>query len=259
MLDMLGEPTVNGFAALSKSDRRNTFRKCLVENESIEFDGFVEWQRCKAIPIFLLFKEHLEANEVGQQLIQEARHVFYEENRFMMSSTLLDQFMGDTLGNWDNSVAVESLVRDIAIRVDRRYCEGESLTPSLREVFRFTDPERISIEVLDRGVPDGSDLATQDTIKKISRVVKDLIEHFGHRLEVSKVLLWDADFKDGLTIYPVVYYDIKSYWSPPDEAARERMWKGQALFEEVMQVQIAEWTDRLFDPYPLNAVDELIN
>lgn len=37
------------------------------------------------------------------------------------------------------------------------------------------------------------------------------------------------------------------------------MREGKASFEEVMQVQIEEWANSSFDPYPLNAVDELFN
>lgn len=255
MLEMLGQPTVNHFAALSKDGRRNTFRRWLVENEPIEVDGFIEWQCCKAIRTFLLFKDHLEGNVMGQQLIHEARQVFYEENRFIMSSTLLDQFTSDSLGSWEKPVAVESLIRDITIRVDRRYCESENLALNLGGAFRLTDAERISIEVVERGVPNGSDLATQETIKNMSMVVKDLIGHFGPRLEVSKLLFWDADYKDGLTVCPAVRYDIKPYWSAPSDTARARMQKGEASFEEIMQVQIAEWTDQSYDPYPLNAID----
>ncbi|KAH6949679.1 hypothetical protein BKA56DRAFT_499532, partial [Ilyonectria sp. MPI-CAGE-AT-0026] len=207
MLEMLDEPTVNGFAALPKDTRRNGFRKCLVENELIEFDGFVEWQHCKAIYTFLLFKEHLEGNEIGQQLIQEARQIFYEENSFMLSSTLLQWFLSDPLGGWEKSTPVKSLVRDITIRVDRRHCRGEDMVPSLQEAFQFTDLERVSIEILDRGVPDGSDLATQETIKKITRVVKDLIGRFDERLQVLKALFLDDDFKNGLTLCPAVHHD----------------------------------------------------
>lgn len=259
MLEMLGQPTVNHFAALSKDGRRNTYRRWLVENEPIEVDGFIEWQRCKAIRTFLLFKDHLEGNAMGQQLIHEARQVFYEENRFIMSSTLLNQFMSDSLGSWEKPATIESLIRDITIRVDRRYCESENLALNLDGAFRLTDAERISIEVVERGVPNGSDLATQETIKNMSMVIKDLIGHFGPRLEVSKLLFWDADYKDGLTVCPAVHYDIKPYWSAPSDTARERMRKGETSFEEIMQVQIAEWTDQSYDPYPLNAVDRFLN
>lgn len=82
MLEILDEPTVNSFAALLKDTYRNGFCRYLVENKLIEFDGFVEWQHCKA-------KEHLEGNEIGQQLIQEARQIFYEKNSFILLSILL--------------------------------------------------------------------------------------------------------------------------------------------------------------------------
>lgn len=81
------------------------------------------------------------------------------------------------------------------------------MVPSLQEAFQFTDLERVSIEILDRGVPDGSDLATQETIKKISRVVKDLIGRFDERLQVLKALFLDDDFKNGLTLCPAVHHD----------------------------------------------------
>ncbi|KAH6876894.1 hypothetical protein B0T10DRAFT_465008 [Thelonectria olida] len=257
MLGILGEPTVAAFASLSKDGRRHTFRRCLVEDEPIEFDGIFEWQCCRAVYTFRLFMEHLNGDEAAQQLIQEARCVFYEENTFVMSSNWLNQFLNNKLGNGEKPASVESLVRHITVQVDRRYCNATNLASSLLDLFRMTNPERISLEILDRGVPDGRDFATQETIKRISCVVQDLIDYFGRRLTVSKVTFSDDDFKDGLATYPADFCDIKSYWNLPTKRTREKALKGQVSFEELMQIQIEEWTDQSFDPYPLNAVDDL--
>jgi hypothetical protein len=74
-------------------------------------------------------------------------------------------------------------------------------------------------------------------IKDISYVVKLLIQKFGDRFAIRKMIS-RGDGHGGS--YP--WRSLRSYWDPPTETARQKVRGGEATFEQVMQIEVEEWT-----------------
>jgi transketolase C-terminal domain/subunit len=87
------------------------------------------------------------------------------------------------------------------------------------------------------GVLDGSDLATHQMIKDISYVVKLLIEEFGDRFAIKKMISRGDDYEGNYLLR-----SIRSYWDSSTEMAREEVRQGEVTFEQVMQIEVEEWT-----------------
>jgi len=107
----------------------------------------------------------------------------------------------------------------------------------LQNLFLFNNAEQVTLVLHGRGLLDGSDLATHQTMKDISFVVRRLIEHFGDRFTIKKRLDRGS--------YPT--RSLRSYWDAPTDFARRNVRRGEATFEQVMQVEMEEWT-RVFPP-----------
>lgn len=242
LLEKLGTPSLNQFTELSEQKRRNIFFEYLVEADGVVMDDLIELHELASVEFFMLLTQYMEP-----RLILEARRIFYEHNRFIVWSTWLREFLDDKLGNWPHAIPVEELVQDITVRVDRRYCNLGDLAKGLQNVLRLTKVKRITIEILDRGARDGSDLATQETIRSVSGVVKALINIFGNRLKVSKVLLSSMDFNFPYAYKPIAIENIRSYWNSPSSPTMYETGNARTCFQETMQKQIAEWTNPEFD------------
>jgi hypothetical protein len=110
----------------------------------------------------------------------------------------------------------------------------------LRRLFQLPSVERIQIRVLGGGNPDGSDLRTQLKVREISRVSKRLMKRFGGseegRVRVEKVV-HVAELHGALP-----GRDITHWWQAPSAVTRRRLLEGQGSFDELMQIQVAEWT-----------------
>ncbi|KAG6989586.1 hypothetical protein FOFC_16024 [Fusarium oxysporum] len=208
-------------------------------------------------------------DETGKQLMKEASDVYYGENHFNVRLHWLREFMTDTLGDYKTKVPVAPLIKDsITVLVDSydalddfylheegcdsdsgiddpksvhyRHGTGEAARwtqKRLQDIFLFTNAQHITLVLYGRGVLDGSDLATHQIIKDISYVVKLLIEKFGDRFTIKKMISRGDDYEGN---YPS--RSIRSYWDSPTEIAREEVRQGEATFEQVMQIEVEEWT-----------------
>jgi hypothetical protein len=88
---------------------------------------------------------------------------------------------------------------------------------------------------LGKGVLDGSDLKTQQKIKDISRIVKELIAQFGDRFTILKVQKRPGNSH-------TTAHNLKPYWDPPTALVKEKFKRSTVSFQELMQIQIEEWT-----------------
>ena len=102
----------------------------------------------------------------------------------------------------------------------------------LEPVFSFTNAHRVTIILSGGGLLDGSDHSTHQTIKDIARSVRRLIDQFGGRFDIKK----------RLTRQPYPSKSLRSYWDPPTDAARRSVRKGNATFEQIVQIEMEEWT-----------------
>jgi hypothetical protein len=105
----------------------------------------------------------------------------------------------------------------------------------LRQLLAFKQAEWAGIEIWGKGALDGSDLKTQQKIKEISKIVKELIAQFGDRFTVMKVQNRPGNGYSAAHV-------LKPYWDPPTALAKEKFQRSTISFQELIQIQIEEWT-----------------
>jgi len=244
---MLGTRTPAQFSKLPAERRKAVFRSHLVQG------GYVQIEEGDDDDFFnediadgaLLRQEYvMGSDDIGKQLVKEAREIYYAENTFTVRSHWLCEFVRDTLAD-GKPMAIEPLVRRIMVRVDVEHIhdmdnfeympEGETekswVVRDLRQLLAFTNAEWIGIEIWGGGALDGSDLGTQQKMKEMSGIVKQLIDRFGDAFTIKKIAREKA-----------LFHNLRPYWKPVSAAAKQRLKVGKASFEELMQIQIEEWT-----------------
>lgn len=240
------------FVALDRDSREDVYWRYLVKDsghvivdESDEDD--LNPEIAKGV---ILRQEHFVGSDAaGRQIAEEAREVYYTENSFYVRSHWLCEFLVDALAS-DEPFRVEGLIRRLAVTVDLRHVYDDGTDRSsrgreegravrdLKQLMGLEKAEWIGIYVVGGGAANGSDLATQQKIKEISGVVQELIERFQGRLTIRKVrterevLEWGG-------------YDLRRYWEKPTARAKRKVVEGTASFEELMQVQMEEWTRKV--------------
>ncbi|PVH67547.1 hypothetical protein DL98DRAFT_398978, partial [Cadophora sp. DSE1049] len=215
---MLGGKTPAEFALLPEEERKKLYRDRLwLPDEPIHVrDGdhgpFSDPEMANRM--MLLQEYNMGRDEVGKRLVKEARDFYYTENSFVVPSERMGDFVQGTLldGKPKSWVA-----RD------------------LRYLSKFTNATWIEIEIWVGGTMDGMDLRTQQKIKELSGIVKELIDQFGDAIAISKASA------DGIH-----RHDIRPYWNPPTAAAKEKLGVDKACsFEELMRIQIEAWTSEV--------------
>lgn len=259
---MLGGKPPSEFIKLPIRKRQEVIRRYLVKEddyvqieEGDDDDFFNEEEIAQGD---LLRQEYFMGDdEAGKQLVKEARQIYYAENMFTVRSHWLCEFVRDTLAD-GKPMAIEPLVRRIIVRVDVRHIhdmdnftsmpEGETekswVVRDLRQLLEFKNAEFICIEVRGGGALDGSDLRTQQKIEEMSGIVKKLITRFGEKLTIRKTMRRD----DGQW----TSHDMRPYWDKPTSMAKLRLPAGKVTFEELMQIQIEEWTRKISPIVRLN-------
>lgn len=244
---MLGGKTPAQFMKLPKESRNEVFRRHLVQEDYVQIEEGDEedFFNPKLADGVLLRQEYFMGNdEVGKQLVEEAREIYYAENTFTVRSHWLCEFVRDTLAD-GKPIAIEPLVRRIMVQVDTEHIhdkddftympKGETekswVVRDLRQLLNFTNAEWIGIEVRGGGALDGSDLRTQQKIEEMSGIVKKLIDQFGEAFTIGKV----APKKP-------LFHNLRPYWDSPSAMAKQKLQAGKASFEELMQIQVEEWT-----------------
>jgi hypothetical protein len=148
-----------------------------------------------------------------------------------------EQFMGNSKG------------RGSGKRKRRRKEVEPWAVQDLKQLFALENAERIGIDIEGGGACDGQDLGTQIKIKEIAAVIKELIARFpGQKLGIQKI-----QYQPGREYK--ICHDFKPYWKPPTTQARENLHQGRASFEELMQIQISEWTRKTSQSITAQAMD----
>ena len=91
----------------------------------------------------------------------------------------IDRFLADELGEWDNAVPVQTLVRCVIIQVDRRCIDDSKIAQYLRRAIHFTNINTLKVEIWAKGAMNGNDYETQDTIRKMAGAIQELISNLG--------------------------------------------------------------------------------
>jgi hypothetical protein len=257
---MLRGHTAAEFVKLPVEERNAVYKRYLVTEAIVQIEegddnDFFNPELADGV---LLRQEYLVGyDEGGKQVAKEAREIYYRQNLFIVRSHWLCEFLVNTLAD-SRPFRVESLVRKIIVTVDLEHIHDSMGIPSspeprgkrkgtgtdnieevepwavrdLKQLLTFTNADWIGIDIRGGGALDGSDLSTQQKIKEISGVVKQLILQFPRqRLRIRKVSPTCAK-----------YHDLKPYWTPPSTQAKQNLRNGRASFLELMQIQIEEWT-----------------
>ncbi|OAQ62468.1 hypothetical protein VFPPC_06908 [Pochonia chlamydosporia 170] len=257
---MLGGRSVAQFGRLPQAERNALFRHHLVHNHIIVSEAEDDDGCDPRIASGFLLRQHrfMGNDETGKQLVKDANGIYYGENRFLVRLHWLCEFMSERLEGEETDAPIAPLVGNIIVEVDlhdnkherlKYDSDGESdcdgianggessrlaawTVNRLRDLFLFTKATSITLRLQGGGMPDGSDLATHQTIKDIAEVVKELIGSFGNRFEIGKML--DSGDRP--------YQSLRDYWMRPTEQARINVSIGCASFKEMMQIEIEEWT-----------------
>ncbi|KAF4502816.1 hypothetical protein FAGAP_972 [Fusarium agapanthi] len=137
LAQLTGGRSLDDISNMPSDDRRAVLRKYLVNEDPVTMQEPVAWSDQESIGRFLLLKRFLNNDRSRQHLLLEARRVFYEENSFIISLGGFSRFLDDMLGDWEDTVAVEMLVRDLTIKVERQDCECGQLMEYIQRLSYF--------------------------------------------------------------------------------------------------------------------------
>ncbi|KAI5456106.1 hypothetical protein BGZ63DRAFT_429165 [Mariannaea sp. PMI_226] len=126
LFDMLGGRTMYEFAKLDGEVRQQVFSQHLKTDDVVEMYKFMDLSKLDATHSFLVLRGQFGNTEVGKQLAEEARKVFYEQNQFLVWLPDLEDFLDDILEGDDADFVAKS-VRRITILIDRHQCCCENL------------------------------------------------------------------------------------------------------------------------------------
>ena len=130
--------TLDDIYDMSSDDRRSLFQKYLVNKDKpVLLQEPIAWSDDESIGRFLLLKKFLDDDDSKKHLLQEARRVFYEENSFVLTLSGLSRFLDDMLGDWEDAVPVEMLVRDLTVKVERNECQCGQLLDYIQRLTYF--------------------------------------------------------------------------------------------------------------------------
>ncbi|EEU38557.1 uncharacterized protein NECHADRAFT_88491 [Fusarium vanettenii 77-13-4] len=245
MLELLDQPSVAAFAALPEEARSKKWEELFEECDGSFLDDFFlyEVSHFEFLHSFKVLDRHIGHGKMERRLIQEARHFFYQRTEFVFSADWIGKFLADQLGQWDDAVPVEELVRRVIIRVDRRRMDGSKIAQYLRRSLEFTNIESLKVEIWAKGALDGSDYETQDTIRKMAGAVQELIDKFEDRFSIWKMRLEEEEMNGWRDDYIGEPYNITAWWDGPPIESWTRLKQGTASFQELMQDQIKSWKD----------------
>lgn len=259
---LLGTDTVEAFLLLPQAQRQEVLRRSQVQQEPVIFDSEDDDSLNSGIANGIILRMELKMGTSGaaRQCIREAQELYYGENHFIVPLHLLHLFMVDRLQSEDMEVDVGPMVRRITVEVDLHdgnnahyiYTEGSKHSPTssserrgqgglaewtqerLQQLLGFRYSTKVVVKLRGGGMLDGSDLATHQTIRNIAVAVKVLMVQFGDELDVVKEVLRENR--------PYKAQSIRSYWEAPTRAVKERVRDGTGTFEDIVQVEIEEWT-----------------
>ncbi|KAK2669980.1 MFS transporter superfamily [Fusarium oxysporum f. sp. vasinfectum] len=137
LAQLTGGRPLDDISKMPSDDRRAVLCKYLVKEDPVVVQEPVAWSDEESIGRFLLLKRFLDNDKSRRHLLLEARRVFYEENSFIISLSGFSRFLDDMLGDWEDAVAVEMLVRDLTIKVERQDCQCGQLMEYIQRLSYF--------------------------------------------------------------------------------------------------------------------------
>lgn len=161
LIRFTGARSIDDVCSMPSNDRRAILCKYLVKETPVLIQEPIAWSNEESIGRFLLLKKLLNEDKSRQHLLLEARRVFYEENSFVIYLSGFSRFLDDVLGDWDDIVAVEMLVRDLTIKVEREKCQCGQLMEYMQRLSYFTKMPQLQRIVFEwhtttNDTPDGS-------------------------------------------------------------------------------------------------------
>ncbi|KAL7940081.1 hypothetical protein V8C42DRAFT_338620 [Trichoderma barbatum] len=229
-----GDRIERQLTTLEGEERATALRQYLVQpSRPIIYDAAVHWTHINTAFVSKMFaqgqQDHTHTctadDEVAKQLLTEAAQIYYSSNRFVVRLHLLYDFLYNSIG--PVGIHESALVRDITVIITadlRKKTEKECQTMAmqLRYLSSCINAEKLVIEIAGGGDIAGIDWPTQETIRTIAPVLKDLISQFGDRLSVSNV---SSNGKAN---------NITSYWSKPIPFAKSKLRKCKAVFDQII-------------------------
>ncbi|KAL9572193.1 hypothetical protein ACKAV7_003681 [Fusarium commune] len=137
LAQLTGGRPLDDISQMPSDDRRAVLCKYLVKEGPVVVQEPIAWSDEESIGRFLLLKRFLSKDESRKHLLLEARRVFYEENSFVISLSGFSRFLDDMLGDWEDAVAVEMLLRDLTIKVERQDCQCGQLMEYIQRLSYF--------------------------------------------------------------------------------------------------------------------------
>lgn len=176
-------------------------------------------------------------NEAAKQQLKEAADIYYSNNQFIVRLELLDNFLHDTNEAVGIPGLAVGLIRDLTVVIitggleKKPEKECQEMVKQLRFLSECTNLEKLAVEIHGGGDMAGTDWPTQEIIRIIAPVVKDLKSQFNARLSISKVSPNGAS------------RNITSYWSLLDKPARSNFNICTATSDQIMKVQTRHWAN----------------
>ncbi|KAF4455038.1 hypothetical protein F53441_2543 [Fusarium austroafricanum] len=203
---LTGGRPLDDISKMPSDDRRAVLCKYLVKEGPVVVQEPIAWSDEESIGRFLLLKKFLNNDESRQHLLLEARRVFYEENSFVISLSGLSRFLDDMLGDWEDAVAVEMLVRDLTIKVERQDCQCGQLMEYIQRLSYFAKMpqlQKITIEWytpprnMDEGLPyDWSTLSSSSSSKGNSLRIFTDDDGTSENGDSNETLRWETSDDD---------------------------------------------------------------
>ena len=286
VVKMLGNRTPEEFLRLPSAQREQILAKQQVrvgQAVIIDESGLDDLLNPEIAQSSILRQAELVGGgEVGEQVRREACEIYYGRNRFVVDSHWLGEFLGecDQDGGGVRSITVQVWLQhpwedddegdlsdgegldlggaaedplgadggeEKGEDFDRNFWAKSRPVPlavqDLRRLFGRETLREVMIRLIGGGAGEGSDLGTQLKAREISRVVKRLMGWMRGRqgtVRVEKVVEIDG-------VCRLAGREITGWWGSPRAEGRERFRRGRASFEEVMQMQMEEWTRRVGD------------
>ncbi|KFA76453.1 hypothetical protein S40288_11765 [Stachybotrys chartarum IBT 40288] len=167
---------------------------------------------------------------------QTATKMYYNENSFTVRHYQLHHFFYNPENTNGLDEPITALIRRITVIITtelRRWSDEEchEMLEQLRILMKCSDTANITLHIVGVGDAAGMDWPTQEAIRVIAPVVKDLIAKFKGFI-INKVLLRDSEMGDKPDHQ---IRNITPYWSEPGLC---RM----SSAEEIMMAQLQVWT-----------------
>ena len=206
--ELLGGRLPHNFCRLPKEVRTRILRRSQIkqgkdgERRKIRFDSATTMEHVPApYSGWLRDERYVGTSDEAQQVIEEARQIFYGSNYFVVPLHELESFAEDDSPSLVKHTIVFRIgVHDRLAKHRKGYNSGssqgsvsaEKLSSArqrlLGQLFKFTEAATVSVVLRGGRELNGSDAATQKTIRDIALVVQELLEQRSRAGKTTKII-----------------------------------------------------------------------